>query len=89
MIRWHTRFRLCDPWDLAILSVHSAAPLVCLLAGGMLTDTSEVHMNGTTDFVNNSADEDGGEERHHAATGVDVCVVVRARAGMSTNTGIR
>lgn len=46
-------------------------PLACLLAGGVFASTmSNVHMDGTTAFVNNSADENGGEERHHAATGV-------------------
>ena len=36
-------------------------------------------MNGATVFVNNSADGHGGEDRHHAASGVDVYGIARTR----------
>lgn len=66
-----------DPRDPLIISLYSAAPFSCLLAGGVLAVLSEVHMNGTADFFNNSAHNDGGGERHHAETGLNVNVIVR------------
>lgn len=61
------RYQHGDLIGLVIPSLDPASLFTCLLAGGVFAYLSEVHMDVTTDFMNNLADMSGGEKCHHAA----------------------